>query len=1410
MTLPAGANVSTQIYSGAGPVQTVTVEGGTTIVPQTIETASVSQISFGWVPEETIPSLGERNLIEIKKMLRDEGLIEAIRVRAAGKNCPVRMLSNLRELRTYFRETLEEENLMRSNPGKQFQVAQSYVKIVGPPGHVGSRPSFAGASVEFSMLQTKRQFIPKGYRPRGKIVRRSPPPPSPSPSSSSSSSNATPPSTPPSAPDAAAPSETGAPGGDTAQDLPVPDAAGPLPSLSQGDLFPAPERPAIPRARAYVPPPPPRPLASPAEEEQRRPGGATTKRLVGSQLSLYLDCKLASLLGHPSLFLNPYYSERQLLAAIAQALGLSPPTDLSEDEGEESFSASSPAQRQYNGSAEQILGTLEIFRMASNPFTAASSDAGFDMLDEMCDNERGPKRRRSHQTWFQRGASRKHRNKDMPPTQRHLCDALEILLNGIQQTHTDVIEELQKYKIPVEPLVDPATNSGRIQTRICRGMAPVCSYEDSILYPVRALAEHEQKENLKTKKAFNILTGYGSGQVGAIRGQVAFAPFLRTWSSQWGDLLADPSAYAEILERSLWYDTREFMAKTKGFFFKRYDDLVKSKTTFGVLGGTSSGLRVSEIREKLQKYVSARQAYLGEVRASRFKRAIPEQDPEAFNMAIFLYLNGSTSCAQRGSYLSNLRQFVSQQYTKMSAGRNLPASQRSLMAFMRTGQVKFYHDWCNFDPLAINNLFLFRFALSGPDPAALNDKQHIRVSRSKRALKILQSKWAPTTLKKLMKGFNHKQMATEAKHLLLRSLDPSALSGILTAFDFITHTQANLAVNQNSSMYHSLDERPPSIKTPTEKARHYLHKEGVARHTDTLIKNWAEHGIPEDLKRRLSKGEKLPANTTFGNIPIPDLTQWDSQLNTKWVDAYDSYLKHPYGRAALEAHDPIAMLIKDSRDRLLAESEGTIFLGRIASRVHGKKGLLRRAGRAIKSFVMSLLRMNEQSEYAVWFGVKIDIKQVIQICRAINHVAEVVKNDRLYQFITDGWVEIVKDVVATHTRAYTRIPGYDTISAADAQVRKSGREAAIERNQGFITIHHDYAYLSDEERRKEFQLSMCMDHCEALWKLVLSFVLPNLQNPGKLKGYEKDFASNKEIERLNDRHHVNTFRFSLSVQVDFFDNILDKTSKKHLHQMKYGAATWFANAMKLAGQVNTAMGNPHLGTSLYMQAPYYGNYIKDWMEQRRKARLQAILGMLTLGTISLYSLLSVTDIVQHMEDIGAAPPVSCVNNELLGTSCAPQAIAEATTNAAKVATQDVLKVGLFAGIAPYMMLPMVVVSVWNILKSEIKVLLQFEMAVKHVFTRLGRWLSKPFKNWWEKRGRLKDSLLKRASQTFKKTQEETRRTPEPRDLHNASSWGDSELDSLGVPSEPFIQEFEIAYTTPVYPLSAPLIRAAAS
>nr|AAZ38163.1 rhoptry neck protein 2 [Toxoplasma gondii] len=1246
--------------------------------PPEVQTTGGSQISFGWVPDTETPSLPERNLLQLKRMLRDEGLIEAVQLRAAEKGCPVAVLHNLRQLPVNFREVLHEEYESRSNPAKMYEVANSYVQQRGSDA--------ARWSVSQSVRVAMTDAVPSGIR-------------------------------------------------------------------------------------VYATPPAPRPVPvqSNQTEKERSP---TSKRLVGMQLGLYLICKLAALFGHPTLFLNPYYTEQQLLEAVAQALGIAPPHrgDF-ENEGNEAQATAN----QHNGSADQLLAAIEIFRLGPNPYSKevaawlTSNDARLG-----CGNR-----------------------SEYP---------IDLRVSAVQ---IDLMDELGKYKTGVEPLVDPATNSARIHTRTCRGLSPVCDYEATILAPVRALEPHEQQDSLRTKKAFNLVTGYGSGHVGQITGSIA-EPFSHSWRTRWGKVVADPTAYGEIFERTLWFDDRELMAKSSGALFRQYDRIAKDSMSFGVFMNVENGLLKKDMRSKLEAYISQRKSFVEKRQQSRFaklRKKIPENDPYALRAAIFLALNSRTFCAQPTSFLSSFRTFLTNQYHKLSQGRNLPRSQRSLMAFMRTGQVKFFQEWCSFDPLAVNALFLFRFAVSGTDPAALHDRQHTRVSRNKKTMRILNSKWTPAVLKKLMRKVNHKHMAREAKALLLRSLDPTVLSSIVTAFDFITHTQANLEVNQNAFMYHEVRAREVSRQSAAEKGSHRLHERGLVRETDDMIKRWAEHGIPGDIKRRLARGEKLPEGMSFGGIPIPNLTNWDAQLNSKWLEAYNAYLRHPYGRAALNARDPVALLVKDSRDRLQAEAEGTIFLGRIAKRVHQSKNLLRRAGRALKTFFLSLLRENERSEYAVWFGVKVDMRQVIQTCRQINSVAEVVKNDRLYDFITDGWMELVKDVVAGYTKASVRVPGFDTISAANEQLRKEGVAAATARNQGFLSIHYDYANLPEEERKKEFQRSMCMEQCEALWKLVMAFVMPNLQNPKKLKGYEKDFSGAKEIEKLNSPHHVNAFRFSLSVQIDFFDNMLDKTSKKNLKAMKFGASTWFTYAMKLAGQVNSEMGNPNLGTALYMQAAYYGNYIRKWMEQRRKSRKQAIIGVLTLGMMGLYALLNVADIVQHMEDIGGAPPVSCVTNEILGVTCAPQAIAKATTSAARVATQDFLKVGLFAGMAPYLMLPMAVVSVWNILKSEIKVLLQFEMALKHTFTRLKRWLAAPFKNWWAKRGRLKDALFRRASQTYRKTEQETKQPPRPRNLHNPSSWGDTELDSLGVPPEPFVQDFEIKYTTPVFPMSAPLIKA---
>lgn len=77
----------------------------------------------------------------------------------------------------------------------------------------------------------------------------------------------------------------------------------------------------------------------------------------------------------------------------------------------------------------------------------------------------------------------------------------------------EIQNEMLKYSLPVEPLVDPATNAARIQTRACRGDAPVCLFNNSILNPMgNPLDPAVMEQNTKTRDAFTLYTGLGKKQ----------------------------------------------------------------------------------------------------------------------------------------------------------------------------------------------------------------------------------------------------------------------------------------------------------------------------------------------------------------------------------------------------------------------------------------------------------------------------------------------------------------------------------------------------------------------------------------------------------------------------------------------------------------------------------------------------------------------------------------------------------------------------------------------------------------------------------------------------------------------------------------------------------------------------------
>ncbi|XP_022587366.2 rhoptry neck protein 2 [Cyclospora cayetanensis] len=1163
----------------------------------------------------------------------------------------------------------------------------------------------------------------------------------------------------------------------------------------------------------------------------------TVERLISARLEILMTCKLAALLGQPRIFTEGSFSSLDVLEFVATALGLS-------NESEESLELSE---------GRAVFGGLEPFLMTSNPLTlghlltllighidrelffganakkpfysfttlmgATGGETAISLLDEMCDRDRGPhyktpllKRLRpkgrdgkprvrgSTQPWFRRGGSRVHRNPQQPELLRAYCDTTEMILNAIMLKHEDIQQEMLKYSLPVEPLVDPATNAARIQTRTCRGMATVCSFENTILNPIaNPLDPQAIDQNTNARMAYEFYTGLASAQLGNLFGPSGSRQ-SSVFAEQWVEMMSKPSAHSDILERVFFFDTREMTAQTKSTMVKGFEAYEKR---ISQLAGKPS----VPFEEAARTYGAIQKTVQNQPPKKWYTRKPKITKRNLFRIAIILLLRSTISCDMKQSFAEKFEAFTKSVFFSGAAkGRRVPATQRTLMAFFRTGKAPTLLNMCAYDPLTLNYMFLYRFVLMGSDAARTHDRQHARVSKTRLSTRLLGSKWTPALLKAVMNGFRRKTMVKRAKALLLESLDPSILPLLIDSFDWIVHTQAALQVNQNSFMFHDLGARPESYQTTAEsKAAVKLSDGGLVKLTDKQLKNWSEFGIPASLTNRLRKGEKLPKVTAFEKIPTPDLTKWELQLNTKWLEALTAYLQHPYGKAALAANDPVAMLIQESKNRLEAELETTIFLGRIVKIPRVSK--FKRALRAVSNFFRMLLRSPEQSEYAVWMGVKVNIDQVMSVMKAVNSASEVVKSSGMYDHIKEGFLEIVKDVIMGNLDTHHRIVGYDTYAAVDEQMRKEGFAAAHKRNHGFLAIHPEYPNLSDAERKKEFQYSMCMDHCEALWKLLTSLVLTNMQNPKKLADYEKEMKSTKAITTLSDPNRVNAFRLGLNVQTDYFDNMLDKGSKDNIKRMKHGGGTWFAYSLLLAGRIQTAMGMPNLGTTLIYQAPYYGNFILKWIEERRKSRKKAIFAMMTLGFFFAYTFLSVADITQHLTDSGLGPAVECLENLVLGPICPAAVVAPAITSAATAAAQDVFKVGILGLLTPYLVLPMMLVSVWQILKSEFKILMQFEMSVKSLFTRFSRWVKQPFKNWWRRRRRMKESILKQASQKYESAKKKNNgREPRTRSFVERHDSGSVQLDAMGLPSGEMEVSYDVSWSTPIYPHSPPLVR----
>ncbi|CDJ57288.1 rhoptry neck protein 2, putative [Eimeria maxima] len=282
------------------------------------------------------------------------------------------------------------------------------------------------------------------------------------------------------------------------------------------------------------------------EEEEEETAAAlryqeTVDRIMSSRLEVLLTCKLAALLAQPNLFLNKNIQSIKLLELIAAALGVADnnSTDVLATANAAAAAAtaatagrSAPGGAAPSGvSATPMFGGIEPFLVASNPITTGhlltlmigylernsffgpdarkpfynfstligggGGEGGITMLDEMC---------------------------------------------SIDRDKDDMEQEMLSYSIPVEPLVDAATNAARIQIKTCRGGAANCLFNNSILNPLlNPLDVNNIIQNTKTREAFNFYTGLASAQIGNLL-EDAGPRYYDIRAEQWVDALAKPAA----------------------------------------------------------------------------------------------------------------------------------------------------------------------------------------------------------------------------------------------------------------------------------------------------------------------------------------------------------------------------------------------------------------------------------------------------------------------------------------------------------------------------------------------------------------------------------------------------------------------------------------------------------------------------------------------------------------------------------------------------------------------------------------------------------------------------------------------------------------------------------------------------
>ena len=535
-------------------------------------------------------------------------------------------------------------------------------------------------------------------------------------------------------------------------------------------------------------------------------------------------------------------------------------------------------------------------------------------------------------------------------------------------------------------------------------------------------------------------------------------------------------------------------------------------------------------------------------------------------------------------------------------------------------------------------------------------------------------------------------------------LKPSLIEEITKPFTWITHSSALSDINAHHKFFQDVVNKPLGNQNDIE-----IHTQPNLQMLDDTIKTWAQWGYSDAQMKMVAEG-KAPYKESQ-DIPAPDMKRWDEQLNMRVAAGLEAAAKHPYARSALLSGNDRATLLEESRRNLNANRKQTLFLGRIAPSMRPRNRLTK-----ILSGLWSLISAPKK-DFAVWFGVVADMNRILLIAKELRRAASLMKGTTANK-VSDAFLRIVESEVKRVTATERRIAGFSH------NFPKPKFSSMLTSNKGFLFIRPGYAHLRPEDRDREFQLSMCATHCMSMWRFIMTFVYGVLENPKKMEGYEEKFRASNELTNLDNPHYVNQVRASLNVPNQFFQNVFDKQTKKELAKMRHGAAAQASFSFKFAAMSLSETGFICTGAVLAYQGPFMGNYINKMIKKQHEARKAAFLAVLTLGFFAVYTILSSMAIAKHVVNAGAPPPVQCVESLIENKVRCMRSVTSVISDRATTAVKDALTMGLFAGIAPYFVFPMMAYSVWQVLKAKFTVLLQFEVSVQHMFSRLWRFAKK--------------------------------------------------------------------------------------